>query len=85
MSLILDTPANWGNTDGWSEFSHIVIQLTSFGSQPHWVSARNGYRYTVARSKNDGKWWIVDDHEILPRHGPFDTPELAWTTLRLLA
>jgi hypothetical protein len=84
MSLLI-APPNPGNT-AWTEFSEVVIETTRHGTlAARWVDAANGYRYAVARSKINDKWWIVDDHEILPRHGPFDTPELAWSTLRLLA
>lgn len=42
----------------------------------------------VARCMIDKQWWIVDVSKAdgyPPVAGPFDTPELAWTTLKLTA
>jgi hypothetical protein len=80
------TPA--ADNGAWTEFNRIVTDPNRHGVSITRKVKVNGDFHGVARRKTDNMWWIVnlstDDAQPPCTHGPFDTAEVAWSTLRLL-
>lgn len=86
MSLPCMTPA--ADNEAWIEFNRIVIDRNRRGLSATRTVRVGRHQHAVARRKTDSTWWIVnlDTDDLQPpcTHGPFDTAEVAWSTLRLL-
>lgn len=81
------TIENVTKDEGDSNYKGTQITKRAYaGEREHCITV-NGHEMVVMQLR-DGKWWIIpatpQHDDIITPHGPFDTPEVAWSTLQLL-
>lgn len=70
--------------DVWRGVNFVWCKWDGAGYATAWGD--NTGDYCVANLECDNKWWIVQFRGMQGKkfEGPFETPELAWSTLRLM-